>query len=109
MRFDDVLLKHAELNGDVEDGAGLVLRADVLVFADGEDELEARAAALRAAVPQAEWSSGITAQGVRPDAGVIAAALALAAAGLLEPARWRLPTRSAASTARTPTGCTGGL
>lgn len=71
--LDDVLLEHAELDGDVEEGAGLVLRADVLVLAVGEHELEARAAALRAAVPQAEWSSGLTVQGVRPDAGVITA------------------------------------
>ena len=68
----DVVLEHVELDGDVEEGTGLVLRAELLVFADGEDELEERSAALRERVA-GEWSPGPLVQGVRPDSTVTAA------------------------------------
>ena len=69
----DVMLEHLELDGDVEEGTGLVLRAEMLVFADGEAELEERCATVRAALPAAEWASGPTVAGIRPDAAVVAA------------------------------------
>ena len=78
----DVMVEHVELDGDVEEGTGLVLRADVLVFADSEDELEARCSSVLARVPGGDWSSGLTVRGVRTDPGVRAAvADAFAAAG----------------------------
>lgn len=69
----DVMVEHVELDGDVEEGTGLVMRAEVLVFADSGDELEARAAALRARVPEGEWTAGRTVTGVAIDPGVRAA------------------------------------
>ena len=78
----DVMVEHVELDGDVEDGTGLVLRADVLVFADSREQLEERAAAVLARVPDGDWSAGLTVEGVRTDPGVRAAvAEAFAAAG----------------------------
>jgi metal-dependent amidase/aminoacylase/carboxypeptidase family protein len=69
----DTMVEHLELDGDVEDATGLALQADMLIFADSEDELEARAAAARATVPEGTWSSGITYRGVQPNDGVTAA------------------------------------
>jgi metal-dependent amidase/aminoacylase/carboxypeptidase family protein len=78
----DIMVEHVDLDGDVEEGTGLVLRADVLVFADSEDELDQRCASMLARVPDGEWSSGLTVQGVRTDPGVRAAvAEAFVAAG----------------------------
>ena len=69
----DVLLERLELDGDVEEGTGLVLAAEILVFADDEADLERRTAEMRATVPEAEWRAGPTVEGVRPDAAVTAA------------------------------------
>jgi metal-dependent amidase/aminoacylase/carboxypeptidase family protein len=78
----DVMVERLDLDGDVEEGTGLVLRADVLVFADSESELEARAAAVKARVPEGSWSGGRVVQGVQPDPEVThAVASAFAAAG----------------------------
>jgi metal-dependent amidase/aminoacylase/carboxypeptidase family protein len=44
----DVMVERLELDGDVEEGTGLVLRADVLVFADDENELEERCSSVLA-------------------------------------------------------------
>jgi metal-dependent amidase/aminoacylase/carboxypeptidase family protein len=78
----DVMVERLELDGDVEEGTGLVLRAHVLVFADSEQELDERAASLRDRVGGAEWSEGRTVCGVVPDEQVRAAvASAFAAAG----------------------------
>ncbi len=50
---------------------GLALRADVLVFADSESELEARAAAVKARVPGGEWTrAAARAGGTDPTADV---------------------------------------
>jgi len=68
----DVVLEHVELDGDVEEGTGLVLRAEILVFADGEAELDERCAALRERVA-GEWNPGPTVQGIRPEPAVTAA------------------------------------
>ncbi len=69
----DVMVESLELDGDVEDGTSLALRADMLVFADTEAELDDRCASVRATVPEGSWSSGITVQGVRPNELVTAA------------------------------------
>ena len=79
----DVMVERLELDGDVEEGTGLVCSASVLVFADSAEELEERCAALRAAVPGVTWESGRTYEGVRPDPAVReAVAAAMADAGL---------------------------
>ena len=70
---DDLMLERLVLDGDVEEGTGLVLRATFLVFADAEDDIEPRLAALRAAVPQARWEVGRVVEAVRPNAHVAAA------------------------------------
>ena len=70
---DDLMLERLVLDGDVEEGTGLVLRATFLVFADAEDDIEQRLAALRAAVPQARWELGRVVEAVRPDEHVTAA------------------------------------
>jgi metal-dependent amidase/aminoacylase/carboxypeptidase family protein len=70
---DDLMLERLKLDGDVEEGTGLVLRATFLVFADAEDDIEQRLAALRAAVPQARWELGRVVEAVRPDDHVTAA------------------------------------
>lgn len=70
---DDLMLERLVLDGDVEEGTGLVLRATFLVFADAEDDIEPRLAALRAAVPQARWGLGRVVEAVRPDERVTAA------------------------------------
>jgi metal-dependent amidase/aminoacylase/carboxypeptidase family protein len=78
----DVMVEHLELDGDVEEGTGLACSARVLVFADSAEELEERCSALRAILPDAEWRSGPTVEGIRPDAGARAAvAAAMDAAG----------------------------
>jgi metal-dependent amidase/aminoacylase/carboxypeptidase family protein len=78
----DVMVEHVEVDGDVEEGTVLVCSADVLVFADSAEELEERCAALRASLPEGEWRSGPTVEGVRPDDSVTAAvADAMRAAG----------------------------
>jgi metal-dependent amidase/aminoacylase/carboxypeptidase family protein len=78
----DVMVERLHVDGDVEEGTGLALRTDVLVFADSESELEARAAAVKARVPGGEWTNGRVVQGVRPTAEVTeAVATAFAAAG----------------------------
>jgi metal-dependent amidase/aminoacylase/carboxypeptidase family protein len=78
----DVMIERVELDGDVEEGTGLVLRADVLVFADSPEELERLSASVRSAVPDGAWTAGRTVEGVRPDERVTAAvADAFAACG----------------------------
>jgi metal-dependent amidase/aminoacylase/carboxypeptidase family protein len=78
----EVMVERLALDGDVEEGTGLVLRADVLVFADAHDELERRCDALQAAVGDGVWTAGGTVMGVRPDPAVTAAvADAFAACG----------------------------
>jgi metal-dependent amidase/aminoacylase/carboxypeptidase family protein len=77
----DVMVERLVLDGDVEEGTGLVLRADVLVFADSEDELAQRVAAVKERVQAGTWADGRVVQGVRPDAAVTqAVASAFAAA-----------------------------
>jgi metal-dependent amidase/aminoacylase/carboxypeptidase family protein len=70
---DELMLERLELDGDVEEGTGLVLQATFLVFADAEDDIEQHLAVLRAAVPQARWELGRVVEAVRPNALVTAA------------------------------------
>lgn len=79
---DRVMLEHVTLDGDVEEGTGLFLEAQVLLFADDEEGLAAVADQLRRAVPSDGWSPGRTVTGVRPDPALTAVvAAAFAAAG----------------------------
>jgi metal-dependent amidase/aminoacylase/carboxypeptidase family protein len=78
----DVMVERLDLDGDVEEGTGLALRADILVFADSESELELRTAAVKARVSAGDWTDGRVVQGVRPNPEVTeAVASAFAAAG----------------------------
>jgi metal-dependent amidase/aminoacylase/carboxypeptidase family protein len=70
---DRVMLERLVLDGDVEEGTGLALRATFLLFADDEAGVERQAAALREALPGASWEHGGIVAGVRPDARVTAA------------------------------------
>jgi hypothetical protein len=71
-----------ELDGDVEEGTGLVLKATFLIFADDEAGLAAAAGPLREVLAGARWTEGPLVCGVRPDGRVSAAvAAAFAAAG----------------------------
>jgi metal-dependent amidase/aminoacylase/carboxypeptidase family protein len=66
------MLERLELDGDVEEGGGLVTRATFLLWADDEAGLDALAARLRSAI-SAEWSDGATVPGIVPDDAVTAA------------------------------------
>jgi len=70
---DDVMLERLELDGDVEEGTGLVLRATFLVFGDVEEDIAQRLAVLRASIPRARWDLGRVVEAVRPDDRVTAA------------------------------------
>ena len=70
---DDLMLERLELDGDVEEGTGLVLRATFLVFADAEEEIGPRISELGAAIPHARWDLGRVVEAVRPDDHVTAA------------------------------------
>lgn len=81
-RSDEVMLERMLLEGDVEEGSGFTLRATYFVTADSEDELESRAAELRARLPGAEWEVTRTVPTIVPDERVReAVADAFAAAG----------------------------
>ncbi len=70
---DDVMLERLELDGDVEEGTGLVSRATFLVFGDLEAEVEERLGRIQSALPQANWQLGRLVEAVRPDDRVTAA------------------------------------
>jgi metal-dependent amidase/aminoacylase/carboxypeptidase family protein len=70
---NDVMLEQLELDGDVEAGTGLVLRATFLVFGDAEDDVAQRLSAVQGALPDAEWNLGRVVEAVRPDHRVTAA------------------------------------
>jgi len=81
-RSDALMLETLVLDGDVEEGSGLVARATFFLTADSEDELEALAGELRLRMPDAEWTSARTVPGIVPDQGVReAVASAFEAAG----------------------------
>ena len=63
----DAIVEHLLLEGDVEDGGGLSLRAHFLLRADEERELDDLAATLRDALPGATWTSDPLVCGLAPD------------------------------------------
>jgi metal-dependent amidase/aminoacylase/carboxypeptidase family protein len=76
------LLEHLDLDGDVEEGGGLVTRMMFLVWAEDEPGLESLAGRLREGIPGADWTTGATIPSIVPDAAVTAAlAEAFRAAG----------------------------
>ena len=78
---DRAILERLELDGDVEEGGGLVARMTFLLWADDEAGLDALAGRLRASIA-ADWTIGATVPGIVPNAEVTAAvADAMAAAG----------------------------
>lgn len=75
------MLERMELDGDVEEGGGLVNRMTFLVWAEDEAGLEELAGRLRERI-EADWTTGATVPSIVPDATVTAAvAEAMAAAG----------------------------
>jgi metal-dependent amidase/aminoacylase/carboxypeptidase family protein len=70
---NDVMLERLELDGDVEEGTGLVLRASFLLFGDAEDDVAERMSAVKRALPDADWELGRVVEAVRPDNRVTAA------------------------------------
>jgi metal-dependent amidase/aminoacylase/carboxypeptidase family protein len=70
---DDVMLERLELDGDVEEGTGLVVRATFLLFGDEEEDVERGLATVREALPAASWHVGRLVEAVRPDDRVTAA------------------------------------
>jgi metal-dependent amidase/aminoacylase/carboxypeptidase family protein len=77
-----LMIERLVLDGDVEEGTGLVLTGALLLFATDEAEIERTALAVRSALPGAAWRTGRLVPGLRPDASVAAAvATAFAAAG----------------------------
>ena len=77
-----LMIERLVLDGDVEEGTGLVLTGTLLFFADDEAGIERTTCAVRSALPGATWRAGRLVPGIRPDARVTAAiADAFAAAG----------------------------
>jgi metal-dependent amidase/aminoacylase/carboxypeptidase family protein len=77
-----LMIERLVLDGDVEEGTGLVLTGTLLFFADDEAGIERTALAVRSALPGADWRSGRLVPGIRPDVRVTAAvADAFSAAG----------------------------
>jgi len=77
-----LMVERLVLDGDVEEGTGLVLTGSLLFFANDEAGIERTSLAVRTALPGAAWRAGRLVPGIRPDARVTAAvAAAFAAAG----------------------------
>jgi hypothetical protein len=66
----DAIVENLALDGDVEEGGGLVLRAHFLLRADERARLDELASRLRKALPSASWESDADVCGLRPDARV---------------------------------------
>lgn len=77
-----VMVETVVLDGDVEEGSRLSLRAQFLVFASAEEEIDDLLEPVRQALPDAVWKRGNAIEAIRPDARVTAAVQdALTAAG----------------------------
>lgn len=104
------MLERMELDGDVEDGGGLVTKLTFLVWADDEAGLDALAAQLHSAV-DAEWSDGTTVPSIVPDDAVTAAvADAIRAAGrqfIADPPQLPFATDFGAVSRRVPSALIG--
>jgi metal-dependent amidase/aminoacylase/carboxypeptidase family protein len=68
-----IMLERLLLDGDVEDGTGLIAQATFLIWSDEETGIFERAQGLREALPGASWEEGRVVAGVRPDPDVTAA------------------------------------
>jgi metal-dependent amidase/aminoacylase/carboxypeptidase family protein len=105
------VLEHLELDGDVEEGGGLVARMVFLVWADDEPGLDALAERLRAAVPSGTWSVGTTIASIVPDSRLTAVvADAFGAAGrdfVADPPALPFATDFGAVTRRVPSALIG--
>ena len=76
------MIERLVIDGDVEEGTGLVLTGSLLCFGEDEAGVERTALAMRSALPGATWEAGRLVPAIRPDAAVTAAvAGAFAAAG----------------------------
>jgi metal-dependent amidase/aminoacylase/carboxypeptidase family protein len=73
---NDVMLERLELDGDVEEGTGLVLRATFLVFGDTGGDVAQRLSAVQGDLPDADWDLGRVVEAVRPNERVTAAVAA---------------------------------
>jgi metal-dependent amidase/aminoacylase/carboxypeptidase family protein len=108
---DRFMLERLELDGDVEEGGGLVARMTFLVWADDEPALDAAAARLRSGLADAEWGDGATVPGIVPDAAATAAvADAFRALGrdfVADPDRLPFATDFGAVTRRIPSALIG--
>jgi metal-dependent amidase/aminoacylase/carboxypeptidase family protein len=69
----DAIVEHIALDGDVEQGGGLVTRIHFLLRADEVAGLDALAEPIRVALPEATWSSDPVVCGLRPSDEVIRA------------------------------------
>jgi metal-dependent amidase/aminoacylase/carboxypeptidase family protein len=77
-----LMIERLVLDGDVEEGTGLVLTGALLLSADDEAGIERIAFTVRSVLPGAAWRAGRLIPGIRPDARVtVAVAGAFAAAG----------------------------
>lgn len=63
----DAIVEHLTLDGDVEEGGGLALRAHFLLRADEESKLDELAARLREELPGAVWESDPVVCGLKPN------------------------------------------
>jgi metal-dependent amidase/aminoacylase/carboxypeptidase family protein len=70
---DDLMLERLELDGDVEEGTGLVVKATFLAFGDDETRVAQGLETVQATMPGATWEVGRLYEAVRPDARVTAA------------------------------------
>jgi len=71
-RPGEIMVEQLVLDGDVEEGTGLVVHATFLLWGASETAVEEKAAALQAEL-SGEWREGRLYQGVRPDSSVTAA------------------------------------
>jgi metal-dependent amidase/aminoacylase/carboxypeptidase family protein len=69
----DAIVEHIALEGDVEEGGGLTVTIHVLLRSDEESGLDDLARPIRAALPDAAWTSDPIVCGLRPDDRVTAA------------------------------------
>jgi metal-dependent amidase/aminoacylase/carboxypeptidase family protein len=66
----DAIVEHIALDGDVEEGGGLIVRIHFLLRSDEEAGLAELATTLRAALPLAAWSIDPVVCGLRPNEDV---------------------------------------
>jgi metal-dependent amidase/aminoacylase/carboxypeptidase family protein len=72
-RPGEVMVERLHLDGDVEEGTGLVLRATFLIWGRSENDVEDGSAGLRAELAGGDWQQSRLYEGVRPNEVVTAA------------------------------------